>query len=245
MKKLFILLIVFTLISCTNDSNESDTQDNILLKKVTETYQGGSKIAEFFYENNKLIKIKNTDTFGSIYVEYEYYTYQGDKIIKKEIRDVNNNFTGDYSLFNYTNDKLTQVKIYENNQLYEIENYNHISNSLITGTDNIGPFSLYFDANFNMIKKEYSTSDYSINTFDNYNNPLKNIEGYKEIHFSEFVGAFLNNIKTQSDIFNGQISDQIVISYQQYNSQNYPVLASINHNGGGTNGGGTIQFFYE
>ena len=240
MKKLFILLSFIFLSACSNDSDETNNtpSDNILLKKTIYTEGSNTQTTDYFYENNKLLKIKETETGSFNYIHYLNFTYQGDKIIKMEEKDENNNSTGYYTLYNYTNDKLTQAIEYYNNQISETRNYNHISNSLITCTnDNGNTYSYYFDSNFNMIREEYSASHYTISTYDNYNNPWKNIVGFKAISIEGFFTGFRNNRLTHSETINGQTSIIDNVSYQ-YNSQDYPVLQTNEY-------GDITQAFYE
>lgn len=247
MKKLFTLLLTVVLSACSNDSDETNnnSSENILLKKTiyTSDLNGFETVTtDYFYDNNKILYYKSVITGQISETYYIHYTYQGDKIIKWEEKDINNNPTGYFILFNYTNDKLTQAIEYDDFNIVTIRNYNHLSNSLITCTvddDTSTPytFRLFFDSNFNMIKKEYYNGGYyNISTYDNYNNPIKNIVGFEAISIEgEFTG-FRNNRLTSSESITGQTYTNNY-SYQ-YNDQNYPILETNSY-------GDITQYFYE
>jgi hypothetical protein len=241
MKKLFTLLLTVVLSACSSDSDETNnnSSENILLRKAISTNQFGTITSYIYYDNNKILYEKEVETGQISETYYQHYTYQGDKIIKIERKDINNNPTGEYSLFNYTNDKLTQAIRYYDFNIQSIRNYNHLSNSLIIctvddGTSPNDTYRLFFDSNFNMIKEEFSASHFITYTYDNYNNPAKNIVGFEALTI--LGGGFRNNILTESESANGHT---YINNYSyQYNNQNYPVVVTDDE-------GYVNQYFYE
>lgn len=245
MKKIFALaaIALFTITSCSDDSssstdNPNTNTDNVLLKKMVEVSDEGTTTINYNYSGNKLTGITYSDG------RYETITYTGDLITLWKIYDENDVVTEQYE-YEYTNGILTTEKIYqfEWSQQPGVRDYTYNPNGTISffsqGMDageHTPDRMTLFNTNFNV---SY------VSTYDNKNNPLKNITGITKIYFSVIGGGtnYLNNVLTDTRVIPNDPDDLLDSYVYTYNSQNYPVSAVMtNHE---DNEVTNIQYFYE
>lgn len=228
---LFILCVSFLLIfSCSsgdNDNPNSSTDENtsVLVQKF-ETSEGFTM--DLYYNSNKL-----TETISESNNSYSLtkYTYAGDLISNIQKFNENNQPTGNFESYEYDGNKLVNRKIYSNNNLVEEWNLTY-SNNIIRierPTNSEGQYWLYYlDSNGNVIKSESyynnQVSQTSNITYDNKNNPYKNILG---------LNLFINDWFEVSN--NNQIAATLETNEEsyfrnhtyQYDNQDYPVSAVV------------------
>lgn len=219
MKKPWIIMIViFALfLGCKKEDDKTDTNSSILVKREVTSLDGARN---YTYIGNKLDKVSADN---GMYIKW---TYTGDLITRADRYDKDGVLTG-YSVGTYSNNKLIQQKNYENNILTSLENTVYNSDGSVSvilsdangNSTNIAWFKHYFDAAGNRIKIEQmfqnkiSATNYY--TYDNKNNPFKNIIGYDQIYNN------VNNIVMGKTVSSYSTSE-LTRSYT-YNSNDYPI----------------------
>lgn len=229
MKKLLFILCItcYLLVSCSSnddEANDSSNGDNsTLVKKITST---DGEFNEFVYDGNKLMRVIYQN--GS----YSEFTYTGD-LISSMFEYKANNKPGAYAeSYEHSNGKLVGLKVYYNSELVESYNYTYLDGNSVKETDLIDDKvnrKLYFDSNQNIIKQEYfwnnKIEETTVWTYDNKNNPFKNVIG---LNFAmRSIDAYIdskNNII--SFVQSGDENGKSTFEYQ-YNDQNFPTLATI------------------
>ncbi|WP_162074455.1 hypothetical protein [Chryseobacterium fistulae] len=245
MKKLIIGFIALAITSSCNSSNDDISTptnptkvETVSVLPVTVKYV--SNKSEFFatysYSGDKINEIVGSDGRKLV------YTYNGDNIIKEEF-SVNgkSRFIKDFS---YSNDKIMSIKytnktaspeiIYTKNIQYLDANHIKYDDFSVDGTPSL-QYDLYYDNNWNETKREIrkigstgNPATTQVSTFDNKNNPIKNIKGYVKItRVDSTVGLGLlgyhnkggnNNLLTTTDSVGILIEDKI-----DYNINSYPL----------------------
>jgi len=225
---LFIFCFTFlALFSCSSDNdsdgNNSDN-DTILLRKIVSS---DGTFQEFFYTGNKLDRIIFDDG------NYDEYTYSGNYITSIQEFNSNGQSTGNWDIIEYVNGKISRVETYSNNELVEVRNISYNDSQIITFGDQNEDTNYWLssiDVNDNVFKVEkYENSQVfgtDILTYDNKNNPFKNVQGFGLFGLYE---SYNNNILTENanyDLPVGNYTNNITRSYE-YNEQNYPVSSTI------------------
>jgi hypothetical protein len=230
MKKIALILIVFFIVSCSNNNNEPMP---VLLKHIRVSGFVGVFNYDFEYYGNRLHKITCSDG-----TRQEYF-YSDDVIA--EIKDFNavNVLTQNY-VFQYNSDnKLGSYTTtsYESNvvSVYK-QTFNYLSNGTIlvnSSTGNVLDSNsklIYFNGS-EISKSEYLDTTGTVQgieeyTSDNKNNPMKNVLGFDKIAFvSNF--QFSNGLKhnTLSTVSHSLIdpSNDITFTFlADYNELGYP-----------------------
>lgn len=246
---LFFSFFVFTLTSCTNDTDESF---KLLTKVVETTNKGTSQTYLYAYNGNQIVSIDGSE-------DRTDFTYTEGLITKIVTLNKTNQLleTNEYS---YLEGKLVKVESLGN---YRI-NYIHNSDKTVSyekftigsGNQEVKEFhgTLYFE-NENLIKEERTldnttvgiTSNYSISfDYDSNNNPLYNILGFKKLlDYMETISS--NNSLINTVITTTANGDQVISSANfykssfKYDSDNYPTeQISENENTGYLK----TQYFY-
>lgn len=250
MKKILCLFSALTLVlisSCSSDdssSDSSDSSDSVLLKKTTITYSDGSKVTtNFTYDGKKLVSM--IDDAGDVNV---YYTYTND-LISKVVYKLPDGTVEQINTYEYDSNKrlvvfvrsepidelgTKQVYIYNADGTVSIKDYigDDESQTEFNGEGKI----IFADGEVASITTDFSP-DFAY-TYDNKNNPMKNVLGNDKIAFedSEASGIF-HNIVSEKDTENDEVTGTYVFTY---NSDNYPVKSVENEDGETT----TVEFFY-
>ena len=249
MKKIFMFVAAASLLmtSCGNDDSADTTpaETTILLKKSIETYQDGYVLTSTYtYDGNKIV--------GGTYSDgtHDVFTYTNDNITKIQTYDGDTLDEEETFEYNSNGQVITYIyKSYDFDDYAERTTYAYNSNGTITATEYTGNHSAQTEPSGTRvltilndnITKNVSTdtngevSDTETFTFDDKNNPRKNILGIKAINIAYGIDG-ANNILTS---LSGGPEDY---SYTYtYNVDGFPVTFSDNDNGNTS----STQYFYE
>ncbi|PRB06731.1 hypothetical protein CQ046_01155 [Chryseobacterium sp. MYb7] len=275
MKKLILSsLAVAVLSSCVSNDNPADHRDNSnnshnnntgtspLLKKATDVNPGGQPyVVEFKYNGDKLIETYNASDDDRV-----IYTYSGDYIAKTE------EFIGGSLVlmreFTYSNGRLSTEKITDKEQgtLIYTKIYQYLSDAHVqfdeykSGTYNpsTGTYSnlVFAQVDVNLTnagnvasaKYTYNGVTYNItNTYDTFNNPMKNIKGFVKINLFDVSDGQIgyNNLLNQTESYSGLSNgtNKITAVYT-LNGDNYPTKAVTTYDISGY-GTSTHNWLYE
>ena len=237
MKNLFYLFLAVTIFSCSSDSDESsDTNNNSNNYKLVDTYQ-------YSYVNND----PGSSNFGNIFEDIISYSYDGNKLLNISNDEFIVNYTynednkisavyypgGDIAEFEYDNQGRISIYIYTDVDDYPPGQPNiNIANFVYNQDGSVvkiwqeegrATYTYLFDQNGN-VTKVLSSDDWDGNaelnyTYDNKNNPFKNILGnsfFVNIWFNPFnISALNNNIITAENENN--------IFFYTYDDDDYPI----------------------
>ncbi|KAF2510182.1 hypothetical protein EYY60_11775 [Flavobacterium zhairuonense] len=240
MKKILCLFGALTLLltSCSSDDSGSSV---VLLKKEITTDSDGDKVTtDYKYDGNKIISATVQGTTTGI-----YFTYTGDLITKMEFKY--EGVVEQVNKYEYdSNGKLIsfiRVEPLEENGSKEVYTYNSdgsISITAYSGTDlaqttadGTGKIT-FVNGEIDKIALTYGpTRSY---TYDDKNNPYKNVLGYDKISFTDGEAeGILHNIVS---VKNGtKVTESYVFTY---NGDGYPVK-SVDTDGSGV---ATTEYFY-
>lgn len=245
MKKILCLFgaLTFALTSCSSDEDSSDSSGTVLLKKTVETDSEGDKVTtNYVYNGNKIVNITVQGSSDGI-----YFTYTGDLITKMEFKyegeveqineykyDSNNRLISYVSIepseeygfkesYTYETDGSISVKTYRGDDLTQT-----IANGTRKITFTGGEFT-------KIISTDSPSRSY---TYDDKNNPMKNILGYDKISFVDGeASGILHNIVSEKDIDYDEVTATYVFTY---NSAGYPTKSTESEEGEVA----TVEFFY-
>ncbi len=227
-----VLILTFSVfVSCSKDNN---SENQLVIKKVTEEvfYSNSSDVSiqTFIYENNKFIKSIGSDG------KYVCFVYDGDKITKTNRFSANNEFLKSTNL-TYDGANLVKVEsdngesrsvfFYQNGKLSRQE-AGYIINSEYAPSAKL---EYSFDGNNNLVQVlntsyyQNVTTSKSVYTYDDKNNPTKNMNKYLRLIFSTegINGLSENNRVSQDSYF--PISNTTPDKYKYeyiFNNDNYP-----------------------
>jgi hypothetical protein len=207
-----ILLIASLFIGCSSSNDDDLTTEDTTPLLVTKqnylsadgTYDGSMN---YSYDGDKIVKMETSD--GEEKVEF---TYKGDEISKSvtylnnQIREINE--------FLYTNGKLTSQKVTESYSAhtynftinYDYVNDNYVKYTRVTGySTNSSGVITYSTTNYEafisngnlnkIISKSTSSGTTTYNyTYDDKNNPYKNIRGYAKAMIFDTTNSDLSSI---------------------------------------------------
>lgn len=249
MKKIISLLNVFILIillsACSSDNDHDivvvDSNQPVLVKKIITKNQNDNSIVnvtEFEYNGNKISKSVSQNN-------KIFYTYSGDLVTNIKIYDLNNTLMFEY-IYSYENNNLVEstFKMLLNN-VCEKRLYSYNANQTVDFTyykgDLITQSILYKTGIITIQNEEVISMDvqdhlnsinrYSIYTFDNHNNPNKNVIGFNKLKVElDRVGGTYQNPISNTNNYNNSI---VTTDYSYvYNSSGFPVSSTINNNNG-------------
>lgn len=248
MKKILCFFSALTLVlisSCSSDDSPSDSSDTVvLLKKTILTSSDGSKVTtNFTYDGNKLVSMIDDSGESNI-----YYTYTND-LISKAVFKLPDGTVEQINTYEYDSNKrlvvfvrsepidelgTKQVYIYNADGTVSIKDYigDHESQTDFNGEGKI----IFADGEVVSITTDFSPD--IAYTYDNKNNPMKNVLGNDKIAFEDSdASGILHNIVSEKDIQNDEV---IGAYYFTYNSDNYPIK-SVETEEGKT---ATREYFY-
>ena len=212
------LLVLFS--SCTgNDDEGSDNNGTVLLRKITETGPDGNLVTNLSYNGTKITKIASEDGIieftytgdnitkttwkeGATVIEEDIYTYGSDgKIATYVVLDMEAQI-GTKEVFTHNNDNTVTVQ--------------NFSGDLVSQTVAAGTYAMTFtNGEVSQVVSPSGTSTY---TYDNKNNPFKNVTGYGKVSFIDGMSTgILHNVLTEID----SDGETTVFTYT-YNSDNFP-----------------------
>ncbi|KRD59650.1 hypothetical protein ASE40_11100 [Flavobacterium sp. Root935] len=227
MKKFLLLFgaLTLSLTSCSSDDSPSGSSDSVLLKKVILTSQDGESksTVNYTYNGNKIVSI--VDETGSM-----NYTYTGDLITKIEFK-LSDGSIEQVNTFTYNSDnKLAtfvrvepdmdwghkEVYTYNADGTISVQSYGGDSEvqTSVGGTSTIkfvnGEVAEIISITGNQPDRKY--------TYDDKNNPAKNILGFNKIAFvdGEGTGIAHNEVSETTD---GVITGTYTYTY---NTSGYP-----------------------
>ena len=233
---LLVSLFVLTFVSC---SSYSDTDNTVLLKKLTSVTMGQNATHTFSYNGTKLTKVAfeieaQTDGIG-----YDKYVYNGDLITEIKRYNASNQNTATTKFTYNINNQLTAVVKLQPASNYGFKNvfaYNIDGSVLVTGYSgdlnsqtNLSDITekFYFQ-NGEVSQKDYSSTTLSFSTtyaYDNANHPMHNVTGINAIKLYNFItnGLFgmQHNMSQQTTTISGNAATQITMQ-ADYNTDNYP-----------------------
>ena len=242
---LYILLISGLFISCSSSNDDEPTPEDttpILVTKESQTTETGNiYYYNIKYDGDKIVESVEDNTFKNV------YTYNGDNIVKIVTSD--GNIEKEISEFAYSNDRLVSEKVtdkrlgtlvYTINYTYENDNkvkYKKFYGSTYNPTTGQHSNLLFSNAeaqisNGNVVKVTETFDSPNENyteieetTYDNKNNPYKNIRGMLKIQLSggrDWVAK--NNITKVSQTHTGSLTyfDNESMTYI-YNNSDYPI----------------------
>ncbi len=244
MKKILCLFGALTLLLTSCSSEDSPSSDLVLLKKNVITTPEGDKITvNYKYDGNKIVS--TTDDSGDVGL---YYTYTGDLITKIEFKYADGT-VDQINTFSYNAEgKLTTfVRVEPNMDWGHKEVYTYNADGTVTAQSFSGDGTTQtLEGTTNTIKfvngevSEIISEDASWEnhkyTYDNKNNPTKNILGMDKIAFVDGEG---NGVKFNilTDTSEGDLWTNSTFTY---NENGYPVKEVDT----GSDSLGTIEYFY-
>lgn len=237
--KRFLILTTILLFACSSDDSSDTNDDNLNNYKLVETYQ-------YSYVNND----PNSNNFGNLYETTASYSYDGNKLLNITISNNNGsgivNYTynennkisgvyfagGDVGEAEYDNQGRLVTWTYTDVDDYPVGNpsisvanfvYNQ-DNSVVQTWSSGSSFTYLFDQNGN-VSSVINPNSWGGNTeknytYDNKNNPFKNILGNNFFINNWFQGLNLspsinNNIVTAENENN--------IFFYTYDEDDYPI----------------------
>jgi len=244
---MFVAAASLLMASCGNDDSADTTpaETTILLKKSIETDEDGYVLTSIYtYDGNKIISATYSDDTKDV------FTYTNDNIT--QIQTYDSNALDEEEMFEYNgNGQVTTYiyKSYGSGDYAERSTYVYNTNGTVTVTEYTGTHSAQTTlrgtrvitvVNDNITKNVFTDADGEISdtetfTFDDKNNPLKNILGIKAINMAYGIDG-VNNILTE---WSGGSQDY-TYAYT-YNSNDFPVTFTSNDDGYTS----TTQYFYE
>lgn len=255
MKKIILLLIAISLVSCSNDDNSSPDENSIPAQKPSRIVTLGLSSIGFNnieYENNKILRE------NYYYGAFTQYTYTGNLITKLQKFDSDKSiqFTIEYS---YTNGKLaSSVKWMgkDDTEYYKIK-YVHNNDNTVTfqefyrnpikGVEEKTALSgtLTYKSG-NLVKSEVKNFDtFSVYNYeyDTKNSPLKNVVGFNLLLDREHDLSVNNVIKISGIVTkttgNKETSYYLSTYTYDYDENDFPTERK-NFDGTGASAGGAI-----
>mgnify|MGYP006175288911 CR=1 FL=1 len=245
MKKLFCFFSAVLLVISSCSSDDSKNSSSGFLKKIAGTLDDGQTYSfEYKYSGNKITKIIDSD--GG----YKLFTYTENLISKIET---------------YSNNVLDHVKTYSynsNNQLSSFiivyPNYPNWGRKKTFTYNTNGTVTInYYNGDYNSQTNLYDTATVTFSnnqasqifssgktnnyTYDNKNNPLKNVLGFDKIHLSEeSIEGITNNITSMTSTN----LDQSFINVFTYKSNEFPLKLEVVYNNTSTHPLYTLEYYY-
>lgn len=248
MKKILCLFGALTLLLTSCSSDDSSDSDSVLLKKTVITSLEGDKTTiNYKYDGNKIVSAIDDSGFLNL-----HYTYTGDLITKIDFK-LPNGKSEQVHTFEYTTDgKLStfvrveyqdedgepvlkgykEVYTYNTDGTISVKGYsgNHVSQTVASGTATIK------FVNGEVSEIISSNSPNHKYTYDDKNNPAKNILGMDKIAFVDGEG---NGVKFNilTDTSGGNLWTNSTFTY---NDKGYPTKEVDT----GSDSLGTSEYFY-
>lgn len=250
MKKFLTMAAValFMMTSCSDDDSTSNDNPTtvVLLKKTIETDEFGEEwTTNYFYEGTKLVKMSDPDGeqkffyTGDLLTKMTYsgdgleqtdiFTYYPDNTIKTHLMlttDMGEEYGSKYEFTHNADGTITKKYYYGDH----------------TSQTELGNTYVLTMTNGNITNVKDTSSHGSITntsyTFDNKNEPRKNITGYASMILAADNEGGVNNILT------GSVYGESAYTYT-YNSDDYPVTSKETITYGTDTEVYTTKYFYE
>jgi hypothetical protein len=250
MKKLLATLSIsiFMLASCSPASDDTATTPPVLLTKTIDTYNSGAVVTtNYTYTGNKVLTVISDDPTDP---QFCYVTYNGDLITQMQYRfpdgSIDENHTYEYDSANRLISRLS-VQPSVNTGYKTWRTYN--TDGTVTLTKYSGDATTQTTLNstkiLTFVNGEVTSIDQGNNyrhyTYDNNNNPLKNMACWEQLNVIEYPEGVSHNIISTT---NGQNGSTIIYTTQRpmtYNAALYPITSIERY---GNSNSYTREYFY-
>ncbi|MFL9845086.1 hypothetical protein [Flavobacterium rhizosphaerae] len=234
MKKLFLIVIAAFLFACSNNTDNDDNTDTLLLTKLIEVNDGNENVIEYTYNGNQLLELTNSAGLKTTYTysnnkPSEVKVYDEDILVSKII--ITYNDEGELSeTLNYrylSPSPITINDIYTfNGNTYTVENY--VDDEFIRSY-------VYTLSDAGNILKQESNLGIIEYTYDEKKSPMSQIASADILYLLFMQGGPNNILSTQSNITGNNYSTS---SSFTYNDEGYPETETY------TNSGTTTERYY-
>lgn len=241
MKKLILLIIVFSsILSCTtnslNDNSNLNSSSGLLVKEIIEgLYPSGVlSYGIYNYNGNKITSI--SDNMGTVFVTF---LYNGDNIIKEEhFSSPNYTYTMNYSnsqlssshFTNYTNSETNKsFTYYPDGRIIELTQYYGLTPSYKKVIRYYSQGNCIKQEKYDLVNSNPILTSTTIINYDNKFSPFINVTGFISLRNPQGDGNANNPISYINKNAFGVITSSIQLTYE-YNSQNFPISASVINN---------------
>ena len=242
MKKIFCFLAIgaLALQSCSSSSEDDNTPGVVLVKKTIETDTDGTVITstatyngtklnkvtsddgyvtQFFYTGDLITKIEYK--FGGVMLQKDVFTYNGSGQLTSYVMTEFEDDYGRKEVYAYNGDGSVSVS--------------YFSGDSVSQTISDGTGTMTFLANGEVGTITTSNGQSHTYTYDNKNNPFKNITGFGKISWTDIdASGILHNVILDEFGFGA-----IETTYT-YNADNYPTMA-VESSGSNES---TMEFIY-
>ncbi|NUY81820.1 hypothetical protein HUK80_13010 [Flavobacterium sp. MAH-1] len=233
------LIVLFSSCGSDDGGNSTETGDGVLLKKTIENGPDGQFISEASYNGHKIVKITTNDG-GRI-----DFTYTGDDITKMAWKLDNELIEEQLYTYDASGKLAThtlldyeigwgskEVYTYNSDNTATVQNY---SGDLVSQTLEGDTYTITFaNGEVSQIVTPFETITY---TYDNKNNPFKNVTGYGKISYIDGgASGIMHNVTEESSSEGGGSTYTFT-----YNNNDFPATAVENWDGDVYN----TQFFYN
>jgi hypothetical protein len=252
-KLLLFSAALFTMFSCTNDSEGISVQNTtipLIQKSVATSWSGQTITSSWTYDQNKLVSIVSDN--GS----QQLFTYTGDLITQIATQNEFGELTTDIFAYDSQNRLALHQELSGNFGRKEVYEYDSDGNVAVTkyfGTnlsqDDIIEHGIMIFEDGEVVHTKTSELASGVSqicdyTYDNKNSPSKNILGYDKISalLSANLKGISKNVTLNIQTTAGSESNKIVKTYT-YNNANYPTqISSMDPLDGDS---GTVTYSYE
>lgn len=229
MKKLLYLFsaVALTLTSCSNDEDSNSSSSSVLLTKIIETFEDNSTLTtEFVYSGTKLVRM--TDDDG----RFEF-TYTNDLITQVKYYESNTLLQTETYQYDGNGKVTTYILIdnidtdWGNKETYTYNANGSVSVNYYSGDafsqTNLDRTATITFSNGEVNQISFSDGKTITYSYDDKNNPFKNVTGFDKINFCNQEGTgVLRNIIQEDDSTD---FEDISTTYT-YNSNDYPVTST-------------------
>jgi len=244
MKKIICFLsLSMVLASCSSDDSTETVENNNPALFVTKTVEDMNTATPYTtlytYNGNKIVSA--LDEVGDGY----FYTYTGDLITKVENKEDGEVTETEFYTYDAQQRLSTYLVLNEEFEsgykfvyAYNLDGTVTISQyrGTMTSQPNLHATSTAFFENGEVVKITSSVEMTLLYTYDDKNNPFKNVLGYSKISYDDTSALGMSHNVTTSNDFFGPNEDVDTTTYT-YNIFNYPVTETFR--------GSTINYFYE
>ncbi|MBR9758333.1 MAG: hypothetical protein GYB39_09620 [Algicola sp.] len=239
---LFAVLLI-TLSSCSSDdspesSNPPVSSADVLLTKITETYDDGTSASiNFSYEGNKIIS-----AFSEGYEET--YTYTGDLLT--QINEYEEGALISQTVLEYDSQDRLRTEVYTSGNINQTNEYTYNEDGTITMNENdVNTYILTFN-NGNLMSEDHvdGNQDYTF-TYDDKKSPFYNIFQRSVFSLVGSFEAYKNNVLSYVNTGGATLSDGFTNTFT-YNANGFPETGVTIYEPGTVNEETILlQFFYE
>ncbi|MGX7667000.1 hypothetical protein [Flavobacterium pedocola] len=246
------LALLFASCSSDSDSSSNDDSSNDLLTRVVETYGDGSEeTIAFTYNGNKIVKY--TLSIDGTITEETTFTYTGDLITQEKYYidgNLDETITYEYDANSRLIGSNRNGEFIHEEDVFTYNTNGTVSFVTTSGTETIATGTIYLNGD-QPYKKEITRDpgtmfEYSVvevTTFDNKNNPFKNVTGFAktEIALPNYTEGYFGTVNNITGYSEDGVTKQTFTN--TYNSGNYPTSQTCDDLDNPDNDF-TAQYFY-